>query len=653
MIKLNSTLFRIKNIQYAAQLSRFLSTDFKENTKLSLRQKSWMDSQQRYENHQHIFYSSHLELQDEYMSYGLKRSIQNKIKKDLKRYRKEQKTLNCYSSDVPEDWMEDYEYYNETNGENGLLKENKYGTADPNIPASNVPCNGCGAILHCKHQTSPGFLPTEIFKGRTENELKSLTCQRCHFLKNYNVALDIEVTTESYIETISSIKDKYALAIVMVDLLDFPCSIWPGVHELLGSKRPVIIVGNKVDLLPRDSNSYLDHVKQCLTEEILKSGFDRLNVKHVSLISAKTGYGIEELITQLHKIWAYKGDVYLLGCTNVGKSSLFNILLNSDYCRPETSDLIRKATTCPWPGTTLKMLKFPIFRPSEIRIYERFKRLKSEKFIKAEEEKLRIESARKTGNITDAVPVGTIRRTFIKNIDDVDDAFAMSKGTQPITTFNERSKEYQKSRWVYDTPGVLHPEQITNLLTPQELGELQPKQMISPRSYRLKLGMSLFVGGLGRLDFIKSDSKDLDWVQIFLFASFDLPTMIVETEHALDVYKKYLNTPLMKVPMGDEERLRRWPGLQCSTEDLIVKGYVLKSKTKELNCSGDIILSSSGWVGIRAPVDVHCVFRAWTPHARGIFLRAPSLVPYAERIIGKRIRNSLAYNTTKPFVFKK
>lgn len=499
-----------------------------------------------------------------------------------------------------------------------------------------------------------GFLPVEIFKGRTQNELKTIVCQRCHFLKHYNLALDVEVTPESYVETISRIKDEFALAIIIVDLLDFPCSIWPGMHMLLGSKRPVFIVGNKVDLLPRDCNSYLDHIKQCLKEEILKVGFDRLNVKHVGLISAKTGYGIEELVTQLQKIWAHKGDVYLLGCTNVGKSSLFNVLLNSDYSRPESAELIRKATTCPWPGTTLQMLKFPIYRPSEIRIYERFKRLSSEKWIKAENEKLRLGNARKNGNIMDAMPVGSIGRTLVQNAhDEVDDAFAMSKGTQPITTFNARSKEYQKARWVYDTPGVMHPDQITNLLTPQELEASQPKQMISPRSYRLKPGMSIFLAGLARLDFIESDSKDLQWLQVFLFASFDLPTMIVKTDNASAIYKKYLNTPLLQVPIGNDERVQKWPGLQCHPKDISVRGFVLKPKIKELNCSGDITLSSAGWVGLRVPVDIECTFKAWTPHARGIYMRTPSLVPYAERLIGKRIRNSLSYNTSKPFIFKK
>uniref|UniRef100_A0A1A9UGY7 G domain-containing protein n=1 Tax=Glossina austeni TaxID=7395 RepID=A0A1A9UGY7_GLOAU len=95
-------------------------------------------------------------------------------------------------------------------------------------------------------------------------------------------------------------------------------------------------------------------------------------------IKYKTGYGIEELITQLQKIWAYTGDVYLMGCTKVGKSSLFNVLLNSDYSRPGNADIIPKATTCPWPGTTLQMLKVPIYRPSDIKVYDREKRTHDE-----------------------------------------------------------------------------------------------------------------------------------------------------------------------------------------------------------------------------------------------------------------------------------
>lgn len=46
-----------------------------------------------------------------------------------------------------------------------------------------------------------------------------------------------------------------------------------------------------------------------------------------------------------------------MGCTNVGKSSLFNIFLQSDLCKPKASDLVQKATISQWPGTTLNLLK--------------------------------------------------------------------------------------------------------------------------------------------------------------------------------------------------------------------------------------------------------------------------------------------------------
>lgn len=40
-----------------------------------------------------------------------------------------------------------------------------------------------------------------------------------------------------------------SLVVLMVDLLDFPCSIWPGIIDIIGTDRPIIIVGNKVTCL--------------------------------------------------------------------------------------------------------------------------------------------------------------------------------------------------------------------------------------------------------------------------------------------------------------------------------------------------------------------------------------------------------------------
>lgn len=100
-----------------------------------------------------------------------------------------------------------------------------------------------------------------------------MTCQRCHFLKKYNTAINITVPSDEYVKMISSISDKFALAILMVDLIDFPCSIWPGIKDILGKQRPVFVVGNKVDLLPKDSRGYLNHIQHCLTRAITDAGF--------------------------------------------------------------------------------------------------------------------------------------------------------------------------------------------------------------------------------------------------------------------------------------------------------------------------------------------------------------------------------------------
>jgi ribosome biogenesis GTPase A len=119
-------------------------------------------------------------------------------------------------------------------------------------------------------------------------------------------------------------------------------------------------VGNKFDLLPNTGPLFEKSIVECLLHNCSVKGIRGEQVKHVELISAKTGYNVERLITRLFKLWNDEGDVYLLGMANAGKSMLFNKLLSSDYCRSLASEAIVRATTSFWPGTTLNMLKFPI-----------------------------------------------------------------------------------------------------------------------------------------------------------------------------------------------------------------------------------------------------------------------------------------------------
>lgn len=204
-------------------------------------------------------------------------------------------------------WMLDYEKYNDED----MANVNFYGTEDPRSPISCIPCGGCGAYLHCRDSSLPGYIPSEIYKNYNlakSMELKSLICQRCHFLKNYNLALQLRVSSDDYPKVLSTIKNyKQALVVLMVDLLDFPCSIWPGITDLIGYNRPILIVGNKVDLLQVDDKNFLKRIENRLLMSMKECGFATTNIKGVSLISAKTGFGVENLINNLHAIWKYNG----------------------------------------------------------------------------------------------------------------------------------------------------------------------------------------------------------------------------------------------------------------------------------------------------------------------------------------------------------
>lgn len=90
----------------------------------------------------------------------------------------------------------------------------------------------------------------------------------------------------------------------------------------------------------------------------------------------------------------FTGDVYLIGCTNAGKSTLFNTLLQSDFCKSQAVDLIQRATTSPWPGTTLNLLKFPILRPNSSRVTLRTQRLIRDQKMQHLEQTVREREAR-------------------------------------------------------------------------------------------------------------------------------------------------------------------------------------------------------------------------------------------------------------------
>ncbi|XP_011055790.1 PREDICTED: nitric oxide-associated protein 1 [Acromyrmex echinatior] len=553
-----------------------------------------------------------------------------KEKFNLQEYLGERDTYKKnFPSNVPSNWMVDVEQYDDTLQDNSWL--GNYGTPDPNSSISSIPCGGCGALLHCKDPALPGYLPSELFLKRSNRELRVMICQRCHFMHYYNTTLEVKVSADEYPKLLKVIRTKKCAVILMVDLTDFPCSIWPEINSVLHPLTPVFVVGNKVDLLPQDSKYFFTHIKDCLLKAMESTKIKKENIRHIELISAKTGYGIEELINKLHNIWKYKGDVYIIGCTNVGKSSLFNALLQSDYCKVQAVDLIQRATISPWPGTTLNLLKFPILNPKRKRLYLRALRLKMEQRHKHAEEKSRIGQFEMTRNLKYATLQSHIGRTFQSSKNDLFMEGKFKKNTQ--FGFDENREEFKLSRWCYDTPGTIQPAQILDLLTTQELLSVLPKKIISPRTFILHVNQTIFLGGIGRLDYVEGNT----FIRCTIFSSNELPITLTHTEDADNVYDELLKTEAFVVPENNPDRLKHWPPLVSKEMEITGVG--------QNESISDIVLSSAGWIAIAAEKDERVLLKAWNPQGRGLHLRTPALLKKSVTLRGTRILDTPTYKS--------
>ncbi|XP_073342700.1 nitric oxide-associated protein 1 [Pagrus major] len=525
-----------------------------------------------------------------------------------------------------------------------------FGTPDVDEPVSDTCCAGCGAVLHCTAVDVPGYLPSEKFRVlQQEERLGEATCQRCHLLTHHHKALNLQVSSDQYRAVVQQLRPLRALVLLIVDLLDVPDSIVPDLPALVGTNKHIVVLGNKIDLLPGDAPNYLQRIKRQLSQYCHDAGFGH-QVTDIHLISAKTGYGIEGLISSLQRSWKYKGDVYLVGSANAGKSTLFNTLLESDYCKSKASDLIHKATISPWPGTTLNLLKFPIINPTPYRMFRRQERLnEAERQTESELPQDELDSLQhlsKQGYL-----VGRVGRTFWSRVSSRPDeiefdpdslAFGENEDGHTMTKARSRSSEeftyneLKDAHWLFDTPGIMKENDILSLLTEQEVMSVVPSQAVVPRTFVLKPGTTVFVGAVARIDFLQGEKSC--WFSVV--ASSRLPVHITSLEKADSVYEKHAGHVLLGVPAGGSERMRDFPALVPQEFRLEGRGH--------LEAAADIKLSSAGWVAVTAAAGEQLVLRVHGPAAAAFSVRTPPLLPQVVSLKGERIRKSAAYKTLKP-----
>lgn len=157
--------------------------------------------------------------------------------------------------------------------------------------------------------------------------------------------------------------------------------------------------------------------------------------------------------------------------------------------------------------------------------------------------------------------------------------------TSSTLGLDEKDPQFINSKWMYDTPGVIHPDQSINLLTTEELMLTLPTTVMKPRTYSLRSSQTMFIGGLGRIDCLKTAAK---FVRFTVFSAHTLPITICTLENAEDVYERLLGTDLFAVPCGSKNRLSKWPGLSVCKEPIKLTGVHEKT-----SCA-DIVLSSAG-----------------------------------------------------------
>ncbi|WP_020615682.1 ribosome biogenesis GTPase YqeH [Paenibacillus daejeonensis] len=299
-------------------------------------------------------------------------------------------------------------------------------------------CAGCGVKLQTTDQDRSGYVP------ETALTRDPAICQRCFRIKNYNDAASVTIDQDDFLRLLSGIAATDSLVVHIVDLFDFEGSLISGLQRFVGN-NPVLLVVNKVDLLPKVTN--LNRLRNWVQQQAKAHG---LRTVDVLLCSAKRNLGFDRVIEALDR-YRDGRDVYVVGATNVGKSTLINRLIR-DY-----SDLDRELTTSRYPGTTLDAVRIPL----------------------------------------------------------------------------------EDGKAIIDTPGIVYPSRLTEMVPKQILQTILPEHTLKPLVYQLNEQQTLFFGALARFDFVQGERQSFT-----VYIAPGIKPHRTKLERADELYRTHAGTVL-------------------------------------------------------------------------------------------------------------
>lgn len=216
------------------------------------------------------------------------------------------------------------------------------------MPEDTRYCTGCGVPIQSADPERSGYVP------RTALEREQLICRRCYRIRHYNEVKQTELTADDYRAILERIAAVDALVVQVVDIFDLEGSWIRGISRHIGD-NPLLLVANKVDLLPASTRHgpLINWLRHSLNEWGIKP-------VDVVVCSVKKNINVDDVVEKMGR-YRRGRDVYVVGATNVGKSSLINRLLH-DYGEGEGDEI----TTSFYPGTTLNTIRIPLEDNREI-----------------------------------------------------------------------------------------------------------------------------------------------------------------------------------------------------------------------------------------------------------------------------------------------
>ena len=195
----------------------------------------------------------------------------------------------------------------------------------------NKYCLGCGIKLQDENILNVGFV----------TNLEQDLCMRCFRLNNYGEYESVSSNIIDYERIINEINKTKDLVLYVVDILNIPENI-DNMRKL--TNNDCLLILNKRDLLPLN-------IKDEKIIEYLKK--KELGYQDILVVSCEKNRGMDNLMNKISK-WQHSKNVYVVGYTNAGKSSLITKIIKN-YGNGDVH-----ITIAPVPSTTLNNIEIPI-----------------------------------------------------------------------------------------------------------------------------------------------------------------------------------------------------------------------------------------------------------------------------------------------------